>query len=629
MLKVMCSRLDDAASGSLSKGSKKAQPRKSARKKRAKTPTHQNENETTTEETIRVSTRKLDALMTHVEELLVSKIRNEQRLAELKELRGFLENWQKNWLKTRIAFDNLRRRAGDESDEILAFLGENQQNLKFMWHLTNKLHQNYSRDTMRMSLITEDMQTDIRRVRMLPVSIIFDGYGRMVRDLAREQGKQVELVVSGSGTELDKKVIESIKDPLMHMLRNSVDHGIDKPDIRTAKGKSSCGTIWLKAVQQGNSILVEVEDDGSGIDVGRIKETALARGVLDSQEISTMSEEDVKQVIFQSGFSTSSTISSVSGRGIGLDVVKTNVEELNGLVNVTDRESGGTKFSITLPLTLSTSRVLLVKCSGGTYAIPTSAVERIVRVKKKDIFTVGTKETVEIGGHSLSLARLEDILELPPGAVNDNDNMLNVVILGVAEKRVAVAVDSLEGENEIVIKSLGKMMARVRNVSGATVLGTGKVIMILNVADLIKSAKKASDKRDGISLGSSGSEAEKTKSVLVVDDSITARTLEKNILESAGYDVLLANDGVEALSTLKANHCDIVISDVDMPNMNGFDLTYKVKNDASFQDIPVILVTALGSPADRERGLESGADAYITKHSFDQKKFLNIITQLV
>ena len=627
-LKVMCARLDEAA-GSLGKGSKKVQTGQSVKTKKTMTSTRQNKNVVPTEDTIRVSTRKLDALMTHVEELLVSKIRNEQRLAELKELRLFLENWQKSWLKTRVAFDSLRRRAGDETDEILDFLGENQQNLKSMWHLTNKLHQNYSRDTMRMSLITEDMQTDIRRVRMLPVSIIFDGFGRMVRDLAREQGKQVELVVSGSGTEFDKKVIESIKDPLMHMLRNSIDHGIDKPDVRIAKGKPPCGTIWLRATQQGNGILVDVEDDGNGIDVERIKETALARGVLNGQEIGAMSDEDLRHLIFRSGFSTASTISSVSGRGVGLDVVKTNIEGLNGLINVTKEESGGTKFSITLPLTLSTSRVLLVKCADGTYAIPTAAVERIVRVKKKDIFTVGTKETVEIGGHSLSLARLGDILELPRGGVDRDEKMLNVVILGAAEKRVALAVDSLVGENEIVIKNLGKMMVRVRNVAGATVLGTGKVIMILNVADLIKSAKKVSEKPGDISAVLSDTEPEKNKSVLVVDDSITARTLEKNILESAGYDVLLANDGLEALTTLKTNHCDLVISDVDMPNMNGFDLTHKVKNDASFQDIPVILVTALGSPADRERGLESGADAYITKHSFDQKKFLNIITQLV
>ncbi len=620
-------RLDKAAKGDPSASQKKMPA--NASKKKPKSTTASGGSAKKVEETIRVSTRKLDGLMTHVEELLVSKIRNEQRLSELKEIKGFLGGWQKSWAKTRIACDRIRRHSDGDLEEIVSFLGENQQNLKFMWHLTNKLFQNYSRDTMRMSLVTEDLQSDIRGVRMFPVSIIFDGYRRMVRDLAREQGKQVDLVITGSDTELDKKVVEGIKDPLMHMLRNSVDHGIEKPDARIAKGKPPCGTIWLEASQRGNGIAIEVKDDGRGVDIERIKNTVLARGILSSQEIKAMNEDDLQQMIFRSGFSTSTTVSSLSGRGVGLDVVKTNIEELNGLVSVYKGEPGGTRFLIELPLTLSTSRVLLISCRGETYAIPTSMVERIVRVNKKDIFSVGTKETITVGGRSLSLARLGPLLELPRRITSESDDTLNVIIVGVAEKRVAIAVDSLEGENEIVIKSLGKMMARVRNVSGATVLGTGKVVIILNVADLVKSAKK----NDGIEAKElelqSDNRLGRTKSVLVVDDSMTARILEKNILESAGYDVVLANDGVEALRALKSNDCDLIISDIDMPNMNGFDLTQKIKNHDNHRDTPVVLVTALDSPADRERGLDAGADVFMTKHGFDQKNFLATIEQLI
>ncbi|MCK4267525.1 MAG: chemotaxis protein CheW, partial [Actinomycetia bacterium] len=456
-------RLDKAAKGDPSASQKKIPV--NASKKKPKSTKASGSSAKKAEETIRVSTRKLDGLMTHVEELLVSKIRNEQRLSELKEIKGFLGGWQKSWAKTRIAFDRIRKHSDGELDEITSFLGENQQNLKFMWHLTNKLFQNYSRDTMRMSLVTEDLQSDIRGVRMLPVSIIFDGYRRMVRDLAREQGKQVDLVITGSDTELDKKVVEGIKDPLMHMLRNSVDHGIEKPDARVAKGKPPCGTIWLEASQRGNGIAIEVKDDGRGVDIERIKNTVLARGILSSQEIKAMNEDDLQQMIFRSGFSTSTTVSSLSGRGVGLDVVKTNIEELNGLVSVYKGEPCGTRFLIELPLTLSTSRVLLISCRGETYAIPTSAVERIVRINKKDIFSVGTKETITVSGRSLSLARLGPLLELPRHKTRESDDTLNVIIVGVAEKRVAIAVDFLEGENEIVIKSLGKMMARVRNVS--------------------------------------------------------------------------------------------------------------------------------------------------------------------
>ena len=232
------------------------------------------------EETIRVSTRKLDALMTHVEELLVSKIRTEQRLAELKDIKSALGDWHKSWLKTRGSYDRMRRNSGADFPDIIEFLADNNQNLKSAWLETNNLHQDLSKDTMRLSLITEDLQEDIRRVRMLPVAAIFNSYARMVRDLAREQGKQVELVITGSETELDKKVIEGIKDPLMHMLRNAVDHGIEKPEARIAKGKPPGGTIRLSASQQGNGILIEVEDDGGGINVGRVKETALARGLI-------------------------------------------------------------------------------------------------------------------------------------------------------------------------------------------------------------------------------------------------------------------------------------------------------------------------------------------------------------
>lgn len=579
------------------------------------------------EETIRVSTRKLDALMTHVEELLVSKIRTEQRLAELKQFKGSLGDWQKTWLKARGSYDRIRRNADEELAEIVEFLTENNQNLKTAWLETNRLYQDLSKDTMRMSLITEDLQEDIRRVRMLPVSTIFSSYGRMIRDLARQQGKQVELVVTGSETELDKKVIEGIKDPLMHMLRNSVDHGIEKPELRTAKGKAPGGTIWLRASQQGSSIMIEVEDDGGGIDVDRVKDTALAKGLIGSQELKTMTEKDAQYLIFSSGFSTASTISNVSGRGVGLDVVKTNIERLNGLVSIGSCKHGGTKFTISLPLTLSTSRVLLANCAGETYAIPTSSVERIIRVARKDIYTVGATETLDVGGRSLSLVRLAEMLELP-GEVSGGGK-LSVIILGAAEKRVAFAVDALEGETEIVIKSLGKMMSRVRNVSGATILGTGKVVIILNAADMVKSAKTYSHKAENSVSENSSNDGNRIKSILVVDDSITTRIMEKNILESAGYHVFLANDGMEALESLRTDHCDLIISDVDMPRMGGFDLTKKVKLDERLRDTPVILVTALDSASDRERGLEAGADSYMIKHEFDQNTLLETIDQLI
>jgi two-component system, chemotaxis family, sensor kinase CheA len=580
----------------------------------------------TVEDTIRVSTRKLDSLMTHVEELLVAKIRTEQRLAELKDLKSFFGNWHKAWFKTRSAYDTVRRASGEGLPELISFLELNQQNLKHFQQETTRLMQDFSKDNMQMSVVTEDLQADIRRVRMLPVASIFDSYNRMVRDLSKQQGKQVKLIIEGSETELDKKVIEGIKDPLLHLLRNAIDHGIESPEARLAKGKSAQGKIWLRATQQGNGIVIEIEDDGQGLNVAKIKETAARKGLATEQELKILSEEEARYLIFQSGFSTAGSISNVSGRGVGMDVVKNNIEQLNGMIEIGPGASAGTKFMISLPLTLSTSRVLLVKSMGETYALPTSAVERIIRVDETEISTLGTKEAINIDGRCLSLVRLGELLELPQTTIEESAK-LSVIILGAAEKRVAFVVDSLVGETEVVIKPLGKMMSRVRNVSGATILGTGEVVITLNVSDLIRSSKVAGQV---VTIGKhQGAVAtSESKSVLVVDDSITTRILEKNILESAGYQVVLANDGIEALEALKSTPCDIIVSDIDMPRMNGLDLTVKIKRDQRFAEMPVILVTSLDSPADRERGLDAGADAYIVKHAFDQRSLLETIEQL-
>ncbi len=583
------------------------------------------------EETVRVSTRKLDALMTHVEELLVSKIRTEQRISELKDLKGALQEWQKSWFKHRGAYDSLRRQPRDEMAELLSFLGENQENLKQLWSNTNHLLQDFSKDSMRMSLITEDLQEDIRRVRMLPVASIFEGYKRMVRDLARAQNKQINLQLAGSQTELDKKLIEGIKDPLMHIIRNSIDHGIEAPAVRTAAKKAATGTIKLSAGQHGNTIKVEIEDDGAGLDIDKIKAAAVNKGVISEQEAGALSDEDARLMIFQSGFSTADKVTNVSGRGIGLDVVKTNIEKLNGLVHVSASPGGGTRFTFNLPLPVATARVLLIEPAGETYAIPTTAVERIIRVAHDEIFTVGDQNVIRVADRSISLVGVRDVLEVPDDGELPAPGKLPVIILGAAEKRVAFAVDSLLGETEIVIKSLGKMMSRVRNVSGATILGSGQVVMILNVGDMIKSARQA--KRRSAPAPKTPTpdvlNEKKVVAVLVVDDSITTRIMEKNILESAGYQVSLANDGVEALETLRHNHFDLVVSDVDMPRMNGFELTAHVKESEGLQNLPVVLVTALDSAADKERGLECGADAYIVKRSFDQQNLLDTIEQLV
>jgi two-component system chemotaxis sensor kinase CheA len=462
---------------------------------------------------------------------------------------------------------------------------------------------------------------------MLPLATITPTFGRMVRDLAREQNKQINLTMVGGDTELDKRVLEQIKDPLIHLLRNAVDHGLESPAQRQQAGKPAEGQITLAASQQGNNVVITISDDGEGLDIPAIRLAAVRKGLLDKAEVEKLNEAEVAHLIFNSGLSTSKIITDISGRGVGLDVVRQNVEELHGALEVSFGPGQGTTFTLTLPLTLASSRGLLVRAGQQTFALPLTTVERMLHVERSAIASVEGREAMTHQGKPIALAWLEDLLELPSGSKEANP--LTVVIVAVAEKRLGLIVDSLVGEQEIVMKSLGKQLAKVTGIAGATVLGSGQVILALHAADLVKLAGRTAS-RPSTGPKARPAEEKQHKTILVVDDSITTRTLEKNILEAAGYQVKLATDGEEALAVLVSSGLpDLIVSDVNMPRLDGFELTKRVKQDKRHADIPVILVTSLDSPADKARGIEVGADAYIVKSKFDQGNLLEIVEQLV
>jgi len=350
------------------------------------------------------------------------------------------------------------------------------------------------------------------------------------------------------------------------------------------------------------------------------------------EDMETMSDEEAMRLIFAPGLSTSTIITDTSGRGVGMDVVRKNVEALHGHVDVSSTPGQGTTLTIVLPLTLATTQELLVQVGGQTYGIPISAVERIQRVSPRDIPTVAGEEAIVVDDDPVALVHLSRVLELPHhGEESKPEQRMPVVILRAGKRRVAFLVDAVVGQQESVVKSLGKQLARVRNVAGATILGTGQVIMTLNPSDLMKSARLAEGR---VSVKPARASQAKVKeihrpTVLVVDDSLTTRTLEKNILETSGYEVKVANDGTEALNILQSDSCDLVVTDVLMPRMNGFELTAAVRGDPKLKGIPVILVTSLESRADKERGIEVGADAYVVKSSFDQTNLLQTIEQLI
>ncbi len=602
-------------------------------------------------ETIRVSVDKLDALMAQLSELLVTKIRSEQRLAQVRHAQEFVSQWQKEWLFVRKTYGRLVRKLVSVSDlkrvgqgpselkkdmqHLLDYLDVNQENLRQMYTMMNTLSREYANDTMQASLVIDALEEEVKQIRMLPLHTITGPFGRMVRDLAQAAHKEAMLQIIGGEVELDKRVLEKIKDPLIHLLRNAIDHGIEPPEQRVESGKPRVGTITLEAAQSGKDVVIRVSDDGRGLDTDAIRRVAAQRaGVSNAWELD---EIELVDLIFNSRFSTSPIITDVSGRGVGLDVVRSNVEMLGGRVSVDWSPGEGAVFTLTLPLTMTSSRGLMVRVSNELFAIPFSAIERIVRLKPHKILSLGGHDAIRHQGQPLPLVHLGDTLGLSRVAPSQSNVPVLVVILAAAERYMAFLVDDLAGEQEMVVKGLGPPLTRVGGISGATVMGDGQVLLVLNAADLVKLAMHGERlpvlAREGAPSTLATAEGEISANqhhILVVDDSVTTRTLEKNILEAAGYTVELATDGQEALNIMVTSGLpDLIISDIVMPRLDGFGLTRRIKDDERTSHIPVILVSSLDAPEDKTRGIDAGADAYIIKNRFDQNNLLETVEQLI
>lgn len=595
------------------------------------------------DETIRVSVAKLDSLLAQLSELLVTKIRAEQRLGQVQRVQEHIALWQKEWMAERGGYTRMVRqdintadintlaRQRKELSRLFEYVNSSQNRLREMTGLVNNLSREYHSDTMQMSLVIDGLEEEIKRVRMLPLSTIVGSFGRMIRDLAQSSGKEAVLEIIGGDVELDKRVLEQIKDPIMHLLRNAIDHGIEIPKKRLAAGKPACGRVTLTAEQQGKDIAISISDDGRGLDINAIRTLAIRRGIANAP---TLTEPELVELIYNPGFSTSPFITDVSGRGVGLDVVRRNVEALRGRINVDWKTGEGARFTLFIPLTLTSSRGLLVKVSNQLFAIPLNAIERIESIRPEEVESVGGYDTLSYEGRPLMLVNLASVLGLPETNNLHTGENISVVILAAAERRMAFAVDELADEQEVVIKGLGKQLTRVGGIAGASVMGNGEVILILNIADLIKLTQRT-ERRSILQPVLAAEDETETNThpkqrILVVDDSITTRTLEKNILEAAGFIVQLAKDGQEALDVVALGELpDLIISDVSMPRLDGCGLAKRIRSDPRTAELPFILVTSLESVEDKERGIESGADAYIGKSSFDQNNLLETIGQLI
>jgi two-component system chemotaxis sensor kinase CheA len=470
----------------------------------------------------------------------------------------------------------------------------------------------------------------MKKVLMFPFSTLLEAFPRIVRDLSRDYGKEAEIVVHGGEIEIDRRILEEMKSPFVHMVRNCIDHGIEKPEERKLKNKPRQGTISVTISPRDDKVEVLVADDGAGILLDRVRSAVLKLGMVPREKAEQLTDRELLPYIFHSGVSTSPIITEISGRGLGLAIVREKVEKFGGTISLETAPDAGTGIRIVIPLTVATFRGILVRVGGQVFVVPTMHVERAVRLRREEIKTVENRETMHFNGHAVSLARLAHILELLPGKkAAEAADLLPAVVLNAGGTTIAFLVDEVLGEQEVLLKGLGRQLSRVRNVAGATVLGSGGLAPVLNVPDLLKSAVKFSAASSLMEAAAGTGEAVAGKrSVMVVEDSITTRTLLRNILEAVGYDVVTAVDGLDALTKLKAAEFDIVVSDVDMPRMNGFDLTARIRADRKLGELPVVLVTALESREDRERGIDAGANAYIVKSGFDQGNLLEVIKRL-
>jgi len=605
-------------------------------------------------ETVRVSTQKLDAVMRQVEELLSPRLASAQRAKELREIAASFATWKKQRARIRPALRLIERYAektgngaavsispakfpAQELPKLLEHLEAEQMFMKTLEERLLRLSKFAAHDRRTLVGMSDSLLHDVKEMHLLPFSSLLESFPRFIRELARDQGKQVELAVQGSEIEIDRRILEEMKAPLIHLLRNCIDHGIEQPGVRQDRGKPQHGTITAAIAQKdGGKIEIRVADDGAGIDAAKVKAAACKLGVVSAEEAEKLGEQEAQALIFQSGISTSQIITDVSGRGLGLAIVREKIERLGGTVTLESHAGGGTSFRIVLPLTLATFRGVLVRIGEHCFVIPALSVERAARVDQQDIQTVENRATIPLDGQAVALVSLGDVLELPRRKTPHRDETgksperTAVVVLGVGHQRVAFQVDEVLGEQEVLVKTLGRQLARVRNIAGASVLGTGQVVAVLNVPDLLKSAVKQAAPPPVAAETPAGTHgAAKKQAILVVEDSITSRALLKNILESAGYLVTTAVDGMDAYTTLKAGAFDLIVSDVEMPRMDGFDLTAKVRADKRLGELPVVLVTALESREHRERGIDVGANAYIVKSSFDQSNLLEVIRRLI
>lgn len=570
-------------------------------------------------ETIRVQTRDLDILMTQTEELTVTRIQIAQILTQTEQLTSLWEEWKVN--KSREPSLGGTSTSKDLYEESLEAL-------------INNLRASTQENSTKLDLVAETLREKVYNLRLLPLSTVFQLFPRTVRELARQQSKAVELVIEGGETTADKRILEGIKDALMHLIRNAVDHGIETTEEREKLGKSPLARVWLRGFRSATGIVIEVADDGRGLDLEQIKQTAIKRKLYRPEALEAMTSSQIRALILAPGFSTRSFITELSGRGVGLDVVQTQVERLNGTIEIESIPHQGCTFRLHLRTSLTTINVVFVEVQGIVYALPFEFLQTTLPISPEQITTTEAQNTILWNDQPVAVANLFDVLELSkspayPLAAKVKPQYSDrrpCLVFKVGEEQAGFLVDRLLDTQEVVIKPQSRLLKRVRNVLGATTLASGEVCMILNPTDLLKSLRQPMDSSVPIQPEAI---TPRKPVILLVEDSMPVQIQERRLFEGAGYEVVVANDGLEGYNTLKTRKFDAIVSDVEMPNLDGLSLTARIRQHPEYKQLPIILVTTLSSDEDRKRGADAGASAYIAKGKFNQEVLLETIAKLI
>lgn len=585
--------------------------------------------------TLHVNAQKLDTLVNQLGELIITKIKTEKNLDKIDSIKVTNELCQKDLLKTSnyLRYYNRKYLQSQNSEQytaafvkqVFSLLSDLTQNISRTIYDLNVLYRASKEDDMKMRLIIDEMESMVKNIRVLPISTVFNSFTRMVRDIANEKGKDIDFEIEGKDTCADKKIIEEIKTPLIHILRNAIDHGIESKEERVAAGKNAVGRIMLSAKQDDNKVIIDVADDGRGFNLEKIKDRAVSRGFLTKEDIASMNDEAIMNIIFWPGFTTGDSITSISGRGIGLDVVKTKISQLNGKVKVISEFGKGSCVHIEIPVTLTTLRVFLVKISGQVFAIPIQFITTFIVKKQSEIKTNNGIRSIVYNGNIIPLYYMSDILEMDPEPRGQKETIL---IIESDEKTVGLVVDKLLGDQDILQKKLSPPLYKVKNISGITNLASGELCLILNMQDVLHyDFNKAINSAAGQQL--LPVDIVTYKKILILDDSITTRTMIKNILSSAGYMVDVVSEAEEALIKLKTNHYDLIITDLTMPHIDGYQFVEMLKTDEMYADIPVIVMSSISKNLAMERLTALNVDYYICKENFNQEEFVGQVNTLL